>query len=322
MTPRPKFTVVIPLHNKEQHISRAIESVIGQNYRDFELVIVNDGSTDNSRNIVRYYENDLQIIDQENKGVSAARNTGIRHAKNEYIAFLDADDEWHCDFLVHIAKMIEAFPHAGIFCTNYYKELGNQTTLACTTTRNTEPCVINYFSVAAYDSTPVSSSSVCIPGKILERTGLFTEDISLYEDLTLWIKISLEYNLVFDNAPMATYHRDALDRSCNRIIPDRNSLPFAALIEAANKKESMGNEERIAANVFINKYALLNAFKAACANNVEESRFILKMVTPVGIKQSLRKHLTGIFCLLPSPVRKGIWRNTRKLKSLASSITR
>ena len=59
MTPRPKFTVVIPLHNKEQHISRAIESVIGQNYRDFELVIVNDGSTDNSRNIVRYYENDF-----------------------------------------------------------------------------------------------------------------------------------------------------------------------------------------------------------------------------------------------------------------------
>ena len=321
MNEMPNFTVVIPLHNKEQHISRAIESVIRQNYRNFELIIVNDGSTDNSINIVRHYENDLKIIDQENMGVSAARNTGLRHAKNEYIAFLDADDEWHCDFLVHIAKMIEASPQAGIYCTNYYKKLGNQTALACTTTRNTEPCVINYFSVAAYDSTPVSSSSVCIPRKILEHAGLFPENIRLYEDLTLWIKISLEYDLVFDNAPMATYHRDALDRSCNRIVPDRNSLPFAALVEAANEKKTIDDKERIAATVFINKYALLNAFKAACADNVEESRFILNTVTPVGIKQSLRKHLTGIFCLLPSSARKSIWWNARKLKQAVTGTT-
>ena len=216
--------------------------------------------------------------------------------------------------------MIEAFPRAGIYCTNYYKKLGNQTALACTTTSNTEPCTINYFSVAAYDSTPVSSSSVCIPGKVLESAGLFPENISLYEDLTLWIKISLEHDLVFDNEPLATYHRDAVDRSCNRIVPDSNSLPFAALVEAANDKKTLDDRDRIAANVFINKYALLNAFKAACASNTEESRLILNRVTPVGIQQSLRKRLIGIFCLLPSPIRMNIWRNTRKLKSLTSSI--
>lgn len=322
MNEKPAFTVVIPLHNKEKHISRAIESVIRQKYKHYELVIVNDGSTDNSINITRNYENSLKIIDQENMGASAARNTGIRHANNEYIAFLDADDEWHCDFLAHIAKMIESFPRAGIYCTNYYKKLGNQTVLACTTTRNTEPCVINYFSVAAYDSTPVSSSSVCIPKNILERAGLFPVNIELYEDLTLWVKISLEYDLVFDNQPLATYNRDAFDRSCNRIVPDRNSLPFAALIESAMDKKTISDKEKTAAHVFLNKYAMLNAFKAACANNIEESRFILNTVNPVGIKQSLRKHLTGIYCLLPSPVRKNIWWNARKLKSLATHIKR
>ncbi|MDB4409983.1 glycosyltransferase family 2 protein, partial [Gammaproteobacteria bacterium] len=306
MKETPSFSVVIPLHNKEQHISRAVESVIRQSYRDFELIVVNDGSTDNSMSIIRKFGNHLKIIEQQNKGVSSARNTGIRQAKNDYIAFLDADDEWHFDFLSHIASMIRDFPQAGIYCTNYYKKLGKQTTLACSTTSNTEPCTIKYFSIAAYDSTPVSSSSVCIPRKVLEHAGLFPENIRLYEDLYLWIKISLEYDLVFDNEPLATYHRDAFDRSCNKIAPDRNSLPFVALIETTAANKTMDDNERIAASVFINKYALLNAFKAATANNVAESRLILSGIIPVGKQQTLRKHLIGIYCLLPSLLRKNI----------------
>ena len=318
MNKTPEFTVIIPLHNKEKHIERAIESVLKQKYRNFELIIVDDGSTDSSTDKIKHYGNSIKIIVQKNTGVSSARNTGIKHANNEFIAFLDADDEWHCDFLTHISHMIKSFPHAGIYCTNYYKKLGAQTALACKTTRNTDPCIVNYFSVAAYDSTPVSSSSVCIPKKIIERIGFFPENTKLYEDLYMWINISLEYELAFDNEPLATYHRDADDRSCNKIVPDRNSLPFENLINEAILNNKLDEKERIDATVFKNKYALLNAFKSACANNTKESRLILNMITPKGVEQTLRKLFIGIFCLLPSPARKYTWWSIKKLKTLTS----
>ena len=89
------ISVVIPLYNKEKYIKRAIESVLNQTFQKFEIIVVNDGSTDKSAEIVQNIKDPrIRLINQKNAGVSAARNRGIQEAKYEYIAFLDADDFW------------------------------------------------------------------------------------------------------------------------------------------------------------------------------------------------------------------------------------
>ena len=115
------ISVVIPLYNKEQYIERAVYSVLSQTFQQFEIVIVNDGSTDGSASVIERMDNPLiRLIHQKNGGVSAARNRGIEEARFEYIAFLDADDEWKENHLEIIAGLISKFPECGVFGTSYY----------------------------------------------------------------------------------------------------------------------------------------------------------------------------------------------------------
>ena len=92
---RVKYSVVIPMYNKAEYIRYTLKSVLAQSFHDFEVIVVDDGSTDNSLKIARQTDSDkIRIIAQENQGTAVARNTGIEHASGEYIAFLDVDDEW------------------------------------------------------------------------------------------------------------------------------------------------------------------------------------------------------------------------------------
>jgi glycosyltransferase involved in cell wall biosynthesis len=122
----PFFSIVIPLYNKESFIENTIKSVLNQRYTDFELVIINDCSTDSSLELVsRFDDPRIKIIThQKNKGLSASRNTGIQNAAADYIAFLDADDLWKPNFLSEIHQLITDFPEASLFATNYEEIIG------------------------------------------------------------------------------------------------------------------------------------------------------------------------------------------------------
>jgi glycosyltransferase involved in cell wall biosynthesis len=111
------FSVVIPLYNKAQTIRGTLNSLMQQEFSDFEIIVVNDGSTDNSLEVVRemHANREIRVVSQENRGVSAARNYGIALARFEYIALLDADDEWEPGFLLQIKTAIEKFPDAGFY---------------------------------------------------------------------------------------------------------------------------------------------------------------------------------------------------------------
>ena len=103
-----KFSVVIPLYNKRNSLKACIESVLNQSYKDFELIVVDDGSTDGSKEIVREFEDKrIRLIEKKNGGVSSARNLGVRSARNSWIAFLDGDDiwtKWHLETIVRLAE--------------------------------------------------------------------------------------------------------------------------------------------------------------------------------------------------------------------------
>ena len=104
----PKFSIIIPVYNVEKYIGKCLESVMNQTYKDYEVIVVNDGTKDNSMDIVKNYP--VKIIEQENQGLSVARNTGVKKAKGEYIIFLDSDDYIEKDLLKNINKSLDNNP--------------------------------------------------------------------------------------------------------------------------------------------------------------------------------------------------------------------
>jgi len=130
MSDVPAVSVVIPLYNKGPHIARALNSVLAQTFQDFEVIVVDDGSTDDGAEVVRGVDDPrIRLIQQENRGVSAARNRGIEAARAELIAFLDADDEWLAEHLETIIRLRRNALEVGIYATStlslFKKERGS-----------------------------------------------------------------------------------------------------------------------------------------------------------------------------------------------------
>ncbi len=204
------FSVVIPLYNKERTIERAIRSVLTQTAQDFEIVVVNDGSTDGGPRIVSQIPDArIRLIHQANGGVSAARNRGIAAARHEYIAFLDADDEWLPGFLSTCQTLVRKFPGAGVYATRYY--VGHpEGTLVPAYIRGLpetfEGELADYFLVAACSEPPICSSAVCLRKDVLRRIGGFPDGVRLGEDLLTWAKAAWSSSVAYSMVPLSICH--------------------------------------------------------------------------------------------------------------------
>lgn len=212
MDEKIEFSVVIPLYNKASHIRRTIDSVLAQSVKDFELIIVNDGSTDDSEKIVKqYHDPRIRLISQFNAGVSTARNRGIKKANYPYIAFLDADDVWDNDFLENIEKLIIDFPGADVYATGIrISRAGKKLEVYKSTIIPSHPwqgIMKNFFECLAADFYPISSSSVCVKKELLEKLNGFDENLKIGEDIDMWTRLFLVADIAFTTQPSAIYHR-------------------------------------------------------------------------------------------------------------------
>lgn len=203
-----KFSVIIPLYNKALYVRKALESVCAQTYRDYELIVINDGSTDNSAIVADEYLKatdsiDYKIINQPNAGVSAARNNGVAQSRGDYIAFLDADDWWEPTYLERMAQLIEGYPEAGLYASNYYYHKDGVNIIKVDIPTGYFNYPKEYFKNFAM---PVTSISVVIPRKVYGDIGGFPIGIKLGEDFLLWAKIALRYPTAFLNEPLAYYN--------------------------------------------------------------------------------------------------------------------
>ena len=205
------FSVIIPLYNKAPYIAKAIESVLGQTYRDFEVIVIDDGSTDQSLEVAKTFENKSNtIISQPNSGVSTARNNGVKLAKHPYICFLDADDWWHPTFLEEMKRLITDFPDAGIYGSGYYIVKNGQERIApIGVPQGFERGIIDYCEVYAKTlCMPLTSISVVIPKHIFDEEKGFKSQLKFGEDFDLWIRIALKHKVILVNKPLAYYNQD------------------------------------------------------------------------------------------------------------------
>jgi len=229
----PLFSVVIPLYNKEPHIKRAINSVLAQKIQDFEIIVVDDGSTDNSVEVVNDFKDQrIRLIKQKNAGVSVARNKGIKESKSDHIAFLDADDEWTPCFLETLLRLRVKYPEAGAYATAYEKcdENGNKLKPSYKKIPPSpwEGLLQSYFLATVLGEMPIATSAICIPKRILLEFEGFQEGIWMWEDSTLWGRIAIKYKISFSQEIGAIYHLEAINRASNK-KPPASEHPFTKI---------------------------------------------------------------------------------------------
>ncbi len=201
-----KFSIIIPLYNKQNFITRAVNSVLSQSYINFELIIVNDGSTDNSFDLVSsIIDHRIKIINKVNGGVSSARNLGIDNASNEWICFLDADDYWLPNHLEEILYLLKKYPEAKIYSTLTQEKSRKGLSIAPNGfPDNFEGYIENYFHFAK-SATVFNSSSVCIYKHALITIDKFDTNLSHGEDLDVWFKLLINYKGVIKTLPTVVY---------------------------------------------------------------------------------------------------------------------
>lgn len=208
----PHFSVIIPLYNKAPYVAKTVESVLAQTHGDYELIIIDNGSTDGSNGVIAQITDPrIRIVRlEENVGVSNARNKGVELSTAPYVTFLDADDWWESTFLEEMAGLTERHPGAGIYGTGYYIVKNGKKRVAPIGVEDgfTEE-EINYCRVYAKTlCMPLTSISICMPRAVFEESGGFPANIKLGEDFLLWIRVALKHKVVLLNKPLSNYNQD------------------------------------------------------------------------------------------------------------------
>lgn len=267
----PLVSVIIPTYNRAHVLGRAIGSVLAQTYCDFELIVVDDGSTDGTAGLPILHDKRVTLIRQDNRGVSAARNTGIRHSNGELAAFLDSDDEWlpdklarqvarsrsrNSDFICHTDEIWlrdgKIVPQKKI----HIKQGGRFFE------RSLERCLI-------------SPSSVMLSRSLLDRIGWFDEDLPAAEDYDLWLRITAFCNVDFVSEPLVIKHGGGGDQ-LSQVTPAIDRYRIRAIQKIVGHPE-LSDQYRAAAIRELIRKARIVAAGCRKRNREEEAATYLEL---------------------------------------------
>lgn len=200
----PKVSVIIPTYNRGQYITQALDSVLSQTYHDYEIIVVDDGSTDNTQEILKKYDGKFKSIIKENQGISKTRNRGIEESTGEYIAFLDSDDYWAPEKLEEQVKVLDRYPNVGIVYSRMPIINGRGEKIGM------KPAGVsgkNFKELLQFWG-DLPTSTVMTRRDCFDKAGLFDPSMDPMEDIDLWIRISRFYDLYeIENRVLAYYRR-------------------------------------------------------------------------------------------------------------------
>lgn len=317
MSETPAVSVVIPLYNKGPYIARALNSVLAQTFQYFEVIVVDDGSTDEGASMVKDFEDSrIRLIQQENLGVSAARNKGIEASRAGLIAFLDADDEWMPDHLETLLKLYNMHPNAGAYATAWLMQTSSSSikkaNFHAIPAKPWEGLLPNYFRSAAFGDPPVCASAVGIPKRILVEMRGFTTEAWWGEDTDLWGRIALRYPIAFSWDGVAIYHTEATNRACNRKDAVDENI-FVSTARAAIDRGDVRQDIMTDLQEYIARKQLETAWSNIRAKRPDLARSILKKCETNLLLQEKIK--ACFWACMPSPIYELSSRARRVIKS-------
>lgn len=302
----PKISVIIPLFNKGFIISETLNSVLVQTFIDFEVVIIDDGSTDNSFEVVsQFSDKRIKLFQQKNKGAASARNVGIEKATGELIAFLDADDYWFPNHLEELYQLYIDFPNCGVYCSKY--QIKNTKNTLITPFFKGIPAdfvgiVTNYFTSNHPYKINITLNQL-IPKKVLIEMGCFTEGVTNGQDLELWTKIALKY-------PVAIHHKSTA--IYNYYLPNtlsKNSIKTMKLMDFNQFNEA--EKQNVDLKHFLDLHRIFYAKHYKIVGDYENVDFYLKDVN----KENISIHMK-LFFITPSFILNGLFHLKKWLKQI------
>lgn len=268
-----KYSVIIPLYNKQQYIQNTIQSVLNQTFDDYEIIIVDDGSSDDSLIQARQIDSPkIRIIEQPNQGAAVARNTAIENSQGEYVAFLDADDEWKRDHLESIDAVVQMYPQCDIFVTAYRIVMGKDRYHFSAHLCDDICCLDSYWMIYknAYDI--VWTSATVIRKSAIVAAGMFTPGEIIGEDLDLWARVAcINPKVGYSPNISVDYNRGAEQNARTRIrIANPKSFMSVLLREMDNDRWT--DEERKCMRFKYNEKMTVFIFTTILSNKRKEAR--------------------------------------------------
>jgi glycosyltransferase involved in cell wall biosynthesis len=263
------ISVVIPLYNKEEHVRESIASALAQSFKRFELVVVDDGSTDGSAAVVKAVSStNLRLLSQSNQGVSAARNRGLKEAAADWVAFLDADDLWLNDHLSQLWQTHEAFPQAALIANAY-------TTIAAKSGvdgRNVRRRITsNFIEEAARGDAWVFTSAAMVRKDVALAIGGFAEGESRGEDIDLWVRMALQQPVALSSYVGTVYRQvtNSLTAATTVLKPD---VAMRGIAKRLADDYDLTPKLRIAMQELANRLALSHATDCLLRGQKEAAR--------------------------------------------------
>jgi glycosyltransferase involved in cell wall biosynthesis len=272
------ISVIIPLFNKEDYIAETINSILNQTYKDFEVIVVNDGSTDNSLQVLEKYKDErLKIFSIENAGVSIARNFGVQNAKYHYVAFLDADDYWDKNFLSEMAQLIDGHPKEKVFAsgrTSIFNEkmiVYNNSFLP----EKDSMGKVDYIKVISQFLPPVNSSNSVFFKKTLVDAGLFKAGQKQHEDHDLWLRVCKSSEVVYINKSLSYYRKDIANSGSQSTI---RFFDFKTYLQTILETKQVLDQDRLKYfKKYYNKFILLTFIKYQSGFSKDETKELIKL---------------------------------------------
>ena len=220
------FSVVIPLYNKAKTIERTLKTVLEQTFKDFEVVIVDDGSTDGGATVVERFTNDsrVRLIRQENQGVSIARNQGVSSARYDFIAFLDGDDLWLPEYLARVKEMIDLYPDAGMYCTAGIVRSGGYDHFRIAEKYRDKIVPVNYFQAPFVFS---HTSATTVAKKYFNMTRGFPPHVKNFQDFYLFTSVALISQVIYYGKPL-TFYIGGVEGQATSTVSFTSKLDFRA----------------------------------------------------------------------------------------------
>lgn len=302
----PFFSIIIPVYNKEKFLRNTLDTVLNQTFRDYEIIVVNDGSTDGSLEILHNIKDPrLRIFNQENQGAAASRNQGMERASAPYFCFLDADDSWTPDHLAVLADTIRRFPEGKMFCSRYVTQINHNTFIKnklLGIADDYEGYVHDFFR-SSYVNRVALTSAVCIHESVFKKSGGFNSTTRSTEDLEYWIKIALNYRVVITAATTMIYNFIADNSSLSKIHITKKTVPDFDIYAAEEARNPSLKR-------FLDLYRTEYALQYKIAGDVRRCRELLRKTAPQNIRFKTR-------LLLGLP--PGLLQKLLKLKHLLKS---